>query len=157
MSLRILAVAAGLGLTATTALAQSQAVSLETKIFIESFVTAPDGAVERQLKPAEVVVPGDRLVYVLTYRNDGTKPATDFVVTNPLPTTVEFAGDESPGAEMSVDGGKAYGPLTQLGVSEPNGATRAARRADVTHIRWRIPGAVAPKAGGQVTFKARLK
>jgi len=157
MSMRRFTVAACLGLSAGAALAQPQAVSLETRIFVETFATAPDGAVERQLKPAEVVVPGDRLVYVLRYRNNGTRPASEFVVTNPLPATVEFAGDESPGAEMSVDGGKAYGPLTQLTVSEPGGATRAARRPDVTHIRWRIPGAVAPKAGGEVMFKARLK
>ena len=61
-----------------------------------------------------VVTPGDKLVFVLSYRNDGAAPATGFVVTNPIPTSVAFAGGESAGAIVSVDGGKSWGALAAL-------------------------------------------
>lgn len=132
-------------------------VALENKVFVESFVTAKDGTMDRQLKPAATVVPGDRLVYVISYRNNGKKPSSDVVVTNPISPTVEFIGEETAGAEMSIDGGKTYGQLAQMRVRNPDGTQRAARRSDVTHLRWRVAGAVAPGASGQVSFKARLK
>lgn len=132
-------------------------VALENKVFVESFVTAKDGTMDRQLKPATTVVPGDRLVYVISYRNNGKKPSSDVVVTNPISPTVEFIGEETAGAEMSTDGGKTYGQLAQMRMRNPDGSQRAARRSDVTHLRWRIAEAVAPGASGQVSFKARLK
>lgn len=140
--------------TAAAAVAQ---VSVENKVFVETFVTASDGTMERQLKPANTVLPGDRLVYVISYRNAGKQPSADFVITNPIASTIEFIGEETAGAEMSTDGGKTYGQLIQMRITNPDGSQRAARRSDVTHLRWRLPGAVAPGASGQVTFKARLK
>jgi len=148
-------IVAGAAFAASAAFAQ-QPVSIESKIFVETFVTGKDGAIERQLKPAATVVPGDRLVYVLSYRNNGSKPVADFVITNPLPANVAFDGEESAGAEMSVDGGKNWGSLAQLTVRGPNGTSRPARRSDVTHIRWRLAGAIAPNADGQVTFRTKL-
>jgi uncharacterized repeat protein (TIGR01451 family) len=139
-----------------TGVAQA-AVTLDTKTFVESFIAASDGTMERKLKPADLVVPADRLVYVISYRNTGRQPVSDFVISNPISSSVEFIGEESSGAEMSIDGGKSFGQLVNLRVRGANGTQRAARRSDVTDIRWRLPGAIAPGASGQVTFKARLK
>lgn len=155
MNMKIIAAVAGTMLMASTAWAQS--VTVDTRLFIESFFTGKDGTIERQLKPAATVTPGDRLVYVVTYRNGGRQPATDFTLTNPVPEHVEFAGEETTGAEMSVDGGKSWGMLTSLKVANADGTMRAARRTDVTHLRWRIAQPIAAGAEGQVTFKARLK
>ena len=132
-------------------------VALENKVFVESFVAAKDGTMDRQLKPATTVVPGDRLVYVITYRNNGKQSSSDVVVNNPISPTVEFIGEETAGAEMSIDGGKTYGQLAQMRMRNPDGSQRAARRSDVTHLRWRLAGTLAPGASGQVSFKARLK
>jgi len=155
MNIRTLAAIAGTLLMAVPAYAQ--AVTVETRLYLETYVTAKDGAIERKLAPAATVTPGDRLVYVVTYRNGSRQPVTDFVVTNPVPMHVAFAGEESPGAEMSVDGGKNWGALTALRIANANGTTRAARRDDVTHLRWRIAQPIAAGGEGQVTFKARLK
>lgn len=155
MNIRTLAAIAGTLLVAVPVWAQ--AVTVDTRLFLETYVTGKDGAIERKLAPAATVTPGDRLVYVVTYRNGGRQPATDFVVTNPIPIHVAFAGEETAGAEMSVDGGKSWGALTALRITNANGTTRAARREDVTHLRWRIAQPIAAGGGGQVTFKARLK
>lgn len=153
MKTRIIAAIAGTILSASAAWAQ---VSVETRLFTETYVTGKDGAIERKLVPSARIVPGDRLVYVVTYRNAGRQPAADVVVTNPVPKHVEFAGDETAGAEMSIDGGKSWGALASLTVRNADGSVRPARRADVTHLRWRMPP-LAAGAEGQVTFKARLK
>lgn len=155
MKIRIIAAVAG-GMLAATA-AWAQAVNVETRLFVETYITGKDGAIERQLKPAATVTPGDRLVYVVTYRNAGRQPATDFALTNPIPKHVEFAGEETAGSEVSVDGGKTWGAITTLRIANADGTTRAARRDDVTHLRWRLTQPIAPGAEGQVTFKARLK
>ncbi len=144
-------------IAALAAPAMGQAVTIETKVFVETYVAAKDGTVERQLRPATTVVPGDRLVYTIAYRNSGPKPAADFQITNPIATGVAFAGEESVGAEMSADGGKSWAPLAQLSVRAPDGTTRPARRDELTHIRWRFAQPIAAGASGQVSFKARLK
>jgi uncharacterized repeat protein (TIGR01451 family) len=155
MNIRTLAAIAGTLLVAMPVWAQ--AVTVDTRLFLETYVTGKDGAIERKLAPAATVTPGDRLVYVVTYRNGSRQPVTDFVVTNPVPMHVVFAGDETAGAEMSVDGGKTWGALAALRITAANGTTRAARREDVTHLRWRIAQPIAAGGEGQVTFKARLK
>ncbi len=155
MNMKIFAAVAGTMLMASAALAQS--VAITTRLFVETYVTGKDGAIERQLKPASTVTPGDRLVYVVSYRNNGKQPATDFAITNPVPQHVAFAGDETAGAQMSIDGGKTWGALTALKVANANGTSRPARREDVTHLRWQLSQPIAPGTEGQVTFKARLK
>lgn len=155
MTIKIFATLAATVLMASAA--SAQAVAVDTRLFVETYFTGKDGAIERQLKPATTVIPGDRLVYVVTYRNTGRQPVTDFALSNPVPQHVEFAGDETAGAEMSVDGGKSWGTLARLKVANGDGMMRAARRSDVTHLRWRIAQPIAAGAEGQVTFKARLK
>ena len=58
---------------------------------------------------------------------------------------------------MSVDKGKKFGALETLRVKAANGALRAARAEDVTHLRWTILSAVPPAASGSVSYKALLK
>ncbi len=155
MKMKIMGAAVAAMMAATGALAQ--AVTVTTRLFSETFVTGKDGAIERVLKPATSITPGDRLVYVVTYRNGGRQPASDVVINNPISKHVELLGEETAGAQMSVDGGKTFGTLQSLTVRSANGASRPARRSDVTNLRWTLAQPVAAGAEGQVTFKARLK
>ncbi|MFC3713938.1 hypothetical protein ACFOMD_15295 [Sphingoaurantiacus capsulatus] len=155
MKMKIMAAAMAATMAASGAWAQ--AVAVTTRIFSETFVTGKDGAIERVLKPAAAITPGDRIVYVVTYRNGGRQPAADVVISNPISKHVELIGDETAGVQMSVDGGKTFGALQTLTVRGANGASRPARRTDVTNLRWILTQPVAAGAEGQVTFKARLK
>lgn len=137
--------------------AAAQTVSMETRLFVETYEPGKDGTMQAVLKPAALVTPGDRLVYVISYRNGGRQPVSDFIITNPIAAGIEFSGGESSGAEMSVDDGRSWGPLVRLTVRKADGASRPAQRADVTHLRWRFDQPLAPGAAGQVRFKARLK
>ena len=94
---------------------------------------------------------------MLSYRNNGAAPASDFVVSNPIPDSVGFDGTESPGAVYSVDGGRNWGALAALTVRNADGSSRPAALADVTHVRWRFAQAIPAGGGGQLRFRGVVK
>ena len=142
-------------LIAPPAMAQAS-VALENEIMIER-VVVEDGKREVKVEVPKVVVPGDRLVFIISYKNQGAQPATDFVVTNPLPPSVTFDSVEGSEAVVSVDGGKTYGALAALQVKQADGSERAAVPADVTHIRWAFKQAIPAGAAGTLRFKGVVK
>src|SRR3546814_14906176 len=115
------------------ALAANQ-VALDNHVFVERVSTDAEGKPRILLEEPKVVVPGDRLVFVLNYRNAGAQPADKFVITNPMPSAVRFAdaGDTRP--FVSIDGGKQWGLLYDLSISMTDGTRRAAQPADLTHL-----------------------
>ncbi|MEA3012309.1 MAG: hypothetical protein QOD42_854 [Sphingomonadales bacterium] len=140
----------------SAALAQNQ-VALNSEVFVERAVQDANGTSRVALEPPGVVTPGDQLVFVLSYRNNGAAPASDFTVTNPLPDSVSFAGTESAGAVYSVDGGRSWGALAALHVRNPDGSSRPAALADVTHVRWRLALAIPAGGGGELRFRGVVK
>jgi uncharacterized repeat protein (TIGR01451 family) len=132
-------------------------VSLASHVSVERTKPGPDGKPRVVREEPKLVVPGDKLVFDLSYRNQGARPATGFVITDPIPPSVVFAGSESPGAVFSVDGGKSWGPLAALRVATADGKSRPAGPADVTHIRWSFGRAIPAGEGGQVSFRAVVK
>ena len=144
-------------LIAPVAAFAADAVSLSSKVFVERVIQEADGKSRTVREEPGVVTPGDKLVIVLSYRNGGTAPATGFVVTNPIPAAVAFAGGESEGAIVSVDGGKSWGALAALRVANADGTSRPAGQADVTHIRWTFARPIAAGASGQLSFRGVVK
>jgi uncharacterized repeat protein (TIGR01451 family) len=138
------------------ALAANQ-VALDNAVFVERLSTDAQGKQRILLEEPEVVVPGDRLVFVLNYRNAGAQPADKFVITNPLPAAVRFAdaGDTRP--QVSVDGGKQWGLLADLSVPMTDGTRRAAQPADVTHIRWAFQNPIPVGGTGKLMFRGVVK
>ncbi|WP_260583090.1 hypothetical protein [Sphingopyxis sp. PET50] len=130
------------------ALAANQ-VALDNNVFVERVSTDANGKQRVLLEEPKVVVPGDRLVFVLNYRNASAQPADKFVITNPMPAAVSFAdaGDTRP--FVSVDGGKTWGLLSEMTVRMADGTTRAAQPADVTHVRWAFQKPIPAERNGQ--------
>jgi uncharacterized repeat protein (TIGR01451 family) len=140
----------------SAALAQNQ-VALTSEVLVERTATDANGRARVSLEAPGVVTPGDRLVFILSYRNNGTAPATDFVVSNPIPESVVFDGTESPGAVYSVDGGRSWGALSALSVQGADGNSRPATLADVTGVQWRFPQPIPAGASGQLRFRGVVK
>ncbi len=138
------------------ALAANQ-VALDNSVFVERVTTDSTGKQRILLEEPKVVVPGDRLVFVLNYRNAGAQPADKFVITNPLPAAVSFAdaGDTRP--LVSIDGGRGWGHLEQLTIAQPDGTRRAAQPADVTHLRWAFQKPVPVGGSGKLMFRGVVK
>jgi len=132
-------------------------VSLVSEVFVEHTETTPEGRSVTTRAEPEMVVPGDNLVFVLSYRNDGAEPATDLVLTNPVPDSVAFSGTTDQSAVVSVDGGKTWGALNALTVVGTDGANRPAEAADVTHIRWVLDQPVPSGSAGELSFRGVVK
>lgn len=132
-------------------------VTLSSHISVERVKPAPGGKTMVVREEPKLVTPGDKLVFDLSYRNQGAQPATGFVITDPIPPSVAFAGTESAGAVFSVDGGKSWGLLASLRVPTADGKTRPAGPADVTHVRWAFAKAIPAGASGQVSFRGVVK
>lgn len=132
-------------------------VALDNLVFVERVSTDADGKQHILLEEPKVVIPGDRLVFVLNYHNAGAQPADKFVITNPMPAAVRFAdaGDTQP--LVSVDGGTQWGRLGELSVAMPDGTRRAAQPADVTHIRWAFQKPIPAGATGKLMFRGIVK
>lgn len=125
------------------AVAAASNVSLASDVFVERVEQDAAGRPITRLAPPRALAAGDRLVFVLSYRNRGVAPANGFVITNPVPDGVAFAGAEDQGAEVSLDGGRTWHPA---GSAMPAG--------EVTHIRWQVRDAVAAGATGQLSYRA---
>ena len=138
------------------ALAQSQ-VALTSNVLVERTVTDASGTARTSLEAPGIVTPGDRLMFVLAYRNNAANPATDFVVTNPIPESVSYSGAESAGSVLSVDGGRTWGALGALSVRNADGTSRPATSGDVTHVRWRIAQPIPAGGTGELRFRGIVK
>ena len=132
-------------------------VALDNVVFVERVSTDASGKQRVLLEEPKVVVPGDRLVFVLNYRNAGAQPADKFVITNPMPSAVRFAGAADASTIVSVDGGKAWGALDTLSVIQPDGTRRPAQPADVTHIRWAFQNPIPAGGAGKLMFRGVVK
>jgi len=131
---------------------------VESRVLTEQKTRAADGTVRVSLVPAGRIVPGDRVTFVLAYRNTGTQPIGNVVLDNPVPKGIAYRAPAATSAapDLSVDG-KTYGPLASLRVATATGTTRAATPDDVTHVRWRLERPITAGAHGQLAFDAVLR
>ncbi|MBK8375922.1 hypothetical protein [Sphingorhabdus sp.] len=132
-------------------------LELKSDIFVEKQQKRPDGTLATKLVTPNLIIPGDRLVFVVHYKNAGTIPASNIAVTNPIPRAISFSGTSDGNEIVSVDGGKSWGKINQLRVSNSDGSSRAAGMADVTHIRWTLNQTLAAGAAGKLIFRGVVK
>lgn len=146
-----------LAVLAPTQASAANQVVLDNSVFVERATTDAAGKQRILLEEPKVVVPGDKLVFVLNYRNAGAQPADAFVITNPMPSAVRYAdaGDTRPA--VSVDGGKNWGTLETLTVPLADGTRRPAQPADVTHIRWAFQKPIPAGGAGKLMFRGIVK
>ena len=146
-----------LALIAPAAAAAASNVTLASNVFVERVKQDPSGKSSTVLEPPRLVTPGDKLVFELSYKNKGVEPAADFVVTNPIPDSVAYAGTEGDSALVSIDGGKSWGQLAALKVEQQDGTMRPALPSDVTHVRWTFTRAIAAGEAGKLSFRGIVK
>ena len=144
--------------------AQQQS-TVELKSSAEVEVTETNEKGEKVVQRVEVgkskILPGVILVYTTTYRNNGSKPAENIVITNPVPQHMNYVDKSAEGAgtkiDFSVDHGKTYGAPEILFVIDNQGNKQKATAADYTDIRWILLKSLPPGRGGSVSFKVKLQ
>ncbi|KCZ45485.1 hypothetical protein HY3_07495 [Hyphomonas pacifica] len=121
-----------------------------------------EGGLEMELLPADEVKPGEQLFYSVTYINDSEEPATDVVLTLPVPEDVSLLEDSAVAeydeafVDFSVDGGKTYISGARL-VSDSATPAHLEIPEEITHMRWTFSQDIAPKDSGRIFFAAILK
>jgi hypothetical protein len=151
---------AGAWLSAIVALAGTspataqQPLLLTTQTFVERVTTDINGRPRRILASTARPAPGDQLIVILNWRNDGSAPLRDAALIRPVPRGVELDASD-PLMQVSVDGGAHWGRLDQLWLPTALGGVRRAVPADVTHVRWPLPEA-GPGQSGRLSYRATL-
>jgi len=118
--------------------------------------------VEQRIIASEVL-PGDVLVYTLTYKNVGDEAAKDIKVNNPIPKDTAYVLDSAygPGAKItfSVDGGKTFNEPSllryEVGV-KGKVEKREASPEQYTDIRWAVEEVGVGKSG-VASFRVRVQ
>lgn len=164
LPMAVMASTEALAQTAPAAAPATSPVTLTSDVKIERVEVDAAGkeTVTLHAPKSVVVVPGDRVVFTLEVTNTGAQPAAGFRATNPMPGPVQFVSVAEDWAEVSVDGGTNWGKLAALKVkTTPTDGTapveRAADLADVTHVRWIFPDAIAPGGMRKISYRGVIK
>ena len=144
-----------------SAVAQEQGhLNVRTVVQKEKVSVTDSGETETELVAAGTVVPGERVVYTITFRNISDEAADNVVITNPISGELTYVDGSAfgPGTEIlfSVDGGNTFAKREELTVTE-GGVTRSAGADDFTHIRWVMQQELAAGAQGMARFAAVLE
>lgn len=134
-------------------------LNIRTVVQKEELMVSESGEEERRLVAADIVVPGDDVVYTITFTNISDEAADNVTITNPISENLTYVEDSAfgPGTviEFSVDGGQNFDDAAQLMVSA-DGSERPAEVADFTHVRWTMQNELDAGAQGMARFRARL-
>ncbi|MDQ8036919.1 MAG: hypothetical protein REI12_05820 [Pedobacter sp.] len=135
-------------------------VQLVSAAFQEKEVVV-NGKKSVKREPLANAVPGQEIIYVITYRNTGNEPVQNVVVNNPVPKELSYVANSALGNgtrfEASVDGGKTFGVFSQLSVKGTDGKPRAANGGDVTNLRWTLTTPLKAAGEGDVSYRAVLR
>lgn len=126
-------------------------------------VVAADNLTGAHATPArKVALPGDTLVFAITFTNPAKTPARDVVFSDPLPKGVVLVGGSAQASapaqlEYSTDGGRSWSAQPERQVVVNGQAVRQAAPPEaIDALRWTVPGPVAPGARVVAHFQARV-
>jgi len=155
--LALAGVAAWAGWAATPADAAARpALRSETQMFVERIHTDINGRARRTLASANRAAPGDQILFVVNWHNEGRQPVEGVALTNAIPRGT-LVTDPDPSMQVSVDGGQRWGRLEDLWLPTPLGGTRRAVPADITHIRWVRPARLSPGETARLSYRATMR
>lgn len=126
-------------------------VELSRSIFVER---GGLGGAARTLETTREFRAGDTIVLMVRWTANAQNRG--FVVSSPVPATLDYRNSSLLNQTVSVDGGRNWGRLASLRIIE-SGRIRTANPQDVTHLRWHISAREAARGSGQFTYSAIVK
>ena len=109
----------------------------------------------------KTALPGDVMMYSITFKNIGKEPADNIVINDPVPNNSKYRINSATGKNttitFSINGGKNFGNPNDLVVKDKNGKEWKAKPESYTHIRWVYNKSLAPGGKGEVSFKTQIK
>ena len=136
-------------------------IVLTNKVFKQVIKKDKDGNTSYNYIKPGIVLPGDVMMYVISFENIGSDLAEGIVINNPMPNNSKYRMDSAVGKNttitFSVDSGKNFGNPDDLVVEDKNGKEWKAKSESYTHIRWIYNKPLAPGEKSEVSFKTQIK
>ena len=150
----------GFCLFSSGAIAESGPIKLTNTVMKEIIEKNDKGdEVVRYVEPA-TAVPGNTMVYTITFENIGDQPVSDIVINDPLPNNSKYIADTAAGKDtvitFSADG-EVFDVPSKIKLKDASGKTWTATPDKYTHIRWIYKKNLLPGEIGSVTFKTKIK
>jgi uncharacterized repeat protein (TIGR01451 family) len=114
------------------------------------------------LKGQVTVHPGDVVRYTLTGENAGDKPASNLVLTQPVPaqTVYKLKSARANDAKLafSIDGGKVFSaqPMVKVKLADGKEELQPAPASAYTHVRWDYSQSLAPMAAVRASYEVAV-
>ena len=160
MKYSISAILMMLALSLQTVAQEQGHLNVTTTVQKQEVTVNDSGEAETRLVAADTVVPGESVVYTITFQNISDEPAANVVITNPISEDLTYVDGSAfgPGTviQFSTDGGQNFAAADELTVVD-DGVSRSAGPDDFTHIRWVMQNELAVGAQGTARFTAVLK
>ena len=141
--------------------AEEGSIVLTNKVLKQVIKTDKDGNITYDYIEPATALPGDVMMYTITFENIGKDPAEGIVLNDPIPNNSKYRMSSATGKNtnitFSIDGGKNFGNPTELVVKDKNGKKWTAKPESYTHIRWVYNKPLAPGEKRKVTFKTQIK
>ena len=137
--------------------------TIELTSIVEQEVTLRDEQGNKIVKrvPAEKVLPGKEVIYTTRFKNNGSEPAENVIISNPVPQHTVYKLNSASGKNtqvmFSANGGKSFHFSNQLRAIAEDGSERVAEAKDYTDIRWIYQGQLQPGGEGVVEFRVVLQ
>lgn len=119
--------------------------------------------VERREAPGRHVVEnapsarsGDRLLFLVRYRNGGAATLRNYAIVSPVPAGVRILTDRADQIRVSADGGRSWSRPDALFRVDASGRLKPAPDAQPTHVRLRLDHPLAPGEAGSITYRGEL-
>lgn len=136
--------------------ASAMPMALDGHLLVESVDGSAAQGEHRIVKTPAEVRSGDRLIFLIRYRNRGEAalPGYDFVA--PVPRGVRILPDRADTVRVSVDGGRNWSrPDSPIRI-DAQGRLRNAEDLSPTHVRLRLDRRIAPGEAGTVAYRGLL-
>jgi uncharacterized repeat protein (TIGR01451 family) len=145
--------------TVPTHTAEPGAIKISSIAEKETEVIDKNGNKTSKRNRVDTAVPGDEIIYTTTFENISTKPASNIVITNPIPNDTIYMSASGVNTEItfSIDGNNQYATPDKLIVTTKEGDTRLAVPSDYSHLRWVYTGELGVGKTSQVSFRAVIK
>ena len=148
-------------LFSTNVFSKDGEIVLTNKVLKQVIKKDKDGNTSYDYIEPKTALPGDIMLYIISFENIGTDPAEAIVINDPIPNNSKYRIDSATGNNtditFSIDGGKNFGNPKDLVVRDKNGKEWMAKPESYTHIRWVYKKSLAPGEKGEVSFKTKIK
>jgi uncharacterized repeat protein (TIGR01451 family) len=142
-------------------LAEDGPIKFSNKVFKQVIKTNDKGEKAFSYVEPTIAVPGDVMLYTITFENIGKQPVSNIVVNDPIPNNSKYRTNSATGKNteitFSIDGGNNFGNPEDLVVKDKAGKSWVAKPEEYTHIRWVYGETLAPGKKGEVSFKTSIK